>query len=159
MLADMEGTSDPLDAVRELERAEAAPYVRLPPAPSWVAPVFGAWFAGWVGMWALWGWNRIAFAGASVLLIMVLGGIVRATNGSAGAVPVLGRGTPPPEIARLYRAYVVGCLVVAAAVALVWWWAGIGAAAAATLVLVTAGLARYATRYEQAASAVRARLG
>jgi hypothetical protein len=155
----MENTPDPADAVRELERAEAAPYVRLPPSPSWVAPAFGAWFAGWVGMWALWGWNRIAFAGACVLLITVLGVIVRASGGSAGAVPVLGRGTPPPEVSRLHRAYVVGCLVVAAIVAAVWWWAGIGAAAAVTLVLVTAGLVRYATRYEQAAGAVRERLG
>lgn len=159
MVADMESTSDPVDAVRELERAEAAPYVRVPPAPPWVAPAFGAWFAGWVGMWALWDGNRIAFAGASVLLIAVLGGIVRATHGSSGAVPVLGRGTPPPEITRLYRQYVLGCVVVAALVAAVWWWAGTGAATAAALVLVTAGLARYAARYEQAARVVRDRLG
>lgn len=155
----MESTPGPLDAVRELERAEAAPYVRVPPAARWVAPAFGVWFAGWVGMWALWGWNRIAFAGASILLVTLLGVIVRALTGGAGTVPVLGRGTPPVEIARLHRSYLAGVLVIAALVGAVWWWAGVLPAAAAALVLVTAGLERYRVAYERAAALVRERLG
>lgn len=103
--------------------------------------------------------ERIAFAVACVLLVAGLGALVRATTGGAAAVPVLGRGTPPPEIARQHRGYVAGVLVVAAAVGLVWWWAGVAAAAAAALVLVTGGLTRYATAYERAAAAVRERLG
>jgi hypothetical protein len=47
------------------------------------------------------------------LLIAVLGGIVRASTGRAATLPVLGRGTPPPEIARLHRSYLAGVLVVA----------------------------------------------
>ncbi len=131
----------------------------LPPAPRWVPLAFGLWFAAWVGSWAFWDRNRIGLVVVLLVLVVGLGVIVRASTGKSGALPVLGRGTPPPEIGREYRHYVLGCLGAVAAVAAVWWWAGIAAAAACALVVVTAGLTWYAARYEAAAAAVRERLG
>ncbi|UMG92749.1 hypothetical protein [Nocardioides sp. TF02-7] len=75
-----------------------------------------------------------------------------------GALPMPGRGTPPPEIRREYRHYAVGAVAIAGVVAVVMWSAGVPAAAVTAFVLVTGGLSLYQVRYERAAATVRERL-
>jgi hypothetical protein len=158
MVANMESSLDPHERLRELERAEAAPYVGMPPSPWWVPPFFGAWSAGYVAAFALWSGNRLGFVVAMVVLSAGMGAFLGWLTRRFGALPVVGRGTPPPEIRREYRRYAAGVVVVLGVVAGAWWWAGALVASPAAFVLVTAGLSLYQVRYERAAVAVRARL-
>lgn len=158
MLAGMESSDDLRRQSQELERAEAAPYVGLPPSPWWVAPAFGAWFAAYVGAFALWGRREILFVVAMVALSAGVGAFFGWLSRRYGALPLPGRGTPPPEIRSEHRRYGVGALAVLALVAGVWAWVGVAAASAATFVLVTVAFSWYCARYEQAAARVRERL-
>ena len=58
-----------------------------------------------------------------------------------GALPMVGHGRPPAEIAVLWRGYFVGLAVVVVAVAAGWWTGGVPVAAPVAFVLVTAGIA------------------
>jgi hypothetical protein len=158
MFADMESSLDPAERVRAMHRAEAAPYVGMPPSPWWVPPFFGAWVAAYVGAFSFWTANELVFIVAMIVLSAGMGAFLGWLTRRFGALPMPGRGTPPPEIRREYRRYAVGVAVIVGLVACVWWWAGVPAAAAAALVLVTAGLSLYQARYERAAAAVRERL-
>lgn len=154
----MESSPDPTERVRELQRAEAAPYVGMPPAPWWVPPFFGAWFAAYVAAFAFWRESQLAFIVVMIVLSAGVGGLLGWLTRRYGALPMPGRGTPPSEIRREYRHYAVGAVVIVGLVACVWWWAGVGAASATAFVLVTAGLRLYQVRYERAAAVVRRRL-
>lgn len=158
MFAYMESSLEASEQVRELQRAEAAPYVGMPPSPWWMAPVFASWFAAYVGVVALWGESRLAFGVGMLVLCFILGASLRGLTRRYGALPLPGRGTPPPEIRREYRRYGAGAVVIVVLVVCVWWWAGVWAASAATFALVTAGLGLYRSRYERAATLVRERL-
>jgi hypothetical protein len=144
--------------VRDLERAEAAPYVQMPPSPWWVPPLFGAWFAGYVGTFAWWRENELGFIVAMLALCGGMGAFVGWLARRFGAFPMPGRGTPPPEIRREYRRYATGAVATAVLVAAVMWWAGVAVAAGVAFVSVTLGLSLYQARYERAAAAVRERL-
>jgi hypothetical protein len=130
----------------------------MPPSPWWVPPAFGVWFAAFVGAFAFWRENELAFAAMMIALSAGIGVFLGWLTRRYGALPMPGRGNPPAEIRREYRRYAVGAVVIAGIVACVWWWAGVVAASAAAFVLVTAGLSLYQTRYERAASVVRERL-
>ncbi|UFU01917.1 hypothetical protein LQF12_10355 [Ruania suaedae] len=154
----MESSLDPSEHRRTLEVAEAAPYVGMPPSPWWVPPAFGGWFAAYLGSFAFWRESEILFILAMVVLTGGVGAFLGWYSRRHGALPVPGRGNPPPEIRGEYRRYAVGVLVIVGAVAAVWWWAGLLVACLAAFVLVTAGLSLYQVRYERAAATVRERL-
>lgn len=150
---------DPRVALDELERAEAAPYVSYPATPWWHFPIMGLWVAAMIGVFTWWRENIALFVGGIAVLIAVEAGYLAWLMRSHGALPLPGRGTPPREIAPVWRGYFLGVVAVVVAVALVWWLAGVPVAAAAAFVLVTGGLAEYDRRYERAAARTRARLG
>jgi hypothetical protein len=158
MVVDMESTPDPAEHVRAMQRAEAAPYVRMPPSPWWVPLVFGAWAAAYVGAFVFWRQNQAAFIVAMLLLVGGVCALLGWLTRRFGALPLPGRGTPPAEIRREYRRYGVGVVVVVGLVAGAWWWAGAPAAAGSAFASVTAGLALYQASYERAAASVRERL-
>lgn len=148
------------DEARELEitlaRAEAAPYLDYPDLPWWYPAVFAGWFAAIVAVlghvgewWAIFG---------TLALILVEIWFLRWFQAQHGAMPWPGKGNPPAEIARAYRAYYVGAVLVVVAVALTWLLAGHWPAVVATFVLGTAGFWWYDVRYEAVAQQVRERL-
>lgn len=157
MLDGMESSFDPSGQVHEMRRAEAAPYVGMPRSPWWVPPFFGVWFAAYIAAFVFWG-ERLAFIVAMLVLTAGMGALLGWLIRHYGALPSIGRGTPPPEIRGEYRRFAAGAVVIAGLVTGVWWWSGVLAAAAATCVLVTAGLSLYQVRYERAAALVRERL-
>lgn len=145
---------------RELEltlaRAEAAPYLSYPKLPWWYPVAFAAWFAAVVAAlghtgesWAL---------GAVALLLLAEVVFLRWFVRAHGAMPWPGRGNPPREIARIYRAYFVAVGALLVAVLLTWWLLGLWPAVGATFVLWTLLFWVYDRRYEVAAARVRERL-
>jgi hypothetical protein len=140
------------------ERGAAAPYITYPRTPWWYAPLVGAWTAAMIGTFLWWRVNAVLFTVALVVLVAAENLFVIWLRRRHGAFPLLGKGTPPAEIAALRRRFGAGLAVVAVVVAAVWWLAGIPAAAGVAFVLVTAGLAYYERRYAAAAARIRARL-
>ncbi|GGO27673.1 hypothetical protein GCM10011576_52520 [Micromonospora parathelypteridis] len=157
MLSGMEsiGLAEELAAA---ERGAAAPYIDYPPSPWWYAPSIGAWAAAMIGTFTWWRENVGLFVVSLAALIAVEILFVVWMQRRHGALPMPGKGTPPVEIARMWREYVASLPVVALIVGLVWWLVGVPAAAGTAFVLVTAGLAFYERRYAVAAAATRARL-
>ncbi|MEV0720140.1 hypothetical protein [Asanoa sp. NPDC050611] len=140
------------------ERGAAAPYVTYPPTPWWYAVSVGAWVAALVGTFTWWRESVGLFVGSLAALIALELLFLVWMRRRHGALPMPGTGTPPPEIARVWRAYFAALPLVALAVWLVWWLVGVPAAAGTSFVLVTVGLTVYERRYAAAAAATRARL-
>ncbi|MCD4534057.1 hypothetical protein LRP67_08200 [Nocardioides sp. cx-169] len=121
-------------------------------------PLFGVWFAAYVGAFAFWSESDLAFVLAMIALSAGVGAFVGWSARRYDAFPMPGRGTPPPEIRREYRAYAIGAVGIAVLVAGVMWLAGVPAASGAAFALVTVGLWLFQARYERAAAVVRERL-
>ena len=157
MLSGMESyeAREQLEIVR---RAEAAPYIDYPRTPWWYAPSVGAWVGAMIGAFSWWRENAAIFSGLLATLVVLEVVFLAWMGRRHGALPMPGRGTPPPEIAAAWRGYALALPGVALAVALTWWLAGPPVAAGVSFVLVTAGLAVYERRYALAAAKVRARL-
>jgi hypothetical protein len=144
--------------LKAAERGAAAPYVNYPPTPWWYAPSIGAWAAAMIGTFTWWRENAGLFVGSLAALIAVEILFVVWMQRRHGALPMPGKGTPPVEIAGVWRGYLASLPVVALLVGLVWWLVGVPAAAGAAFVLVTVGLAVYERRYALAAARTQARL-
>ena len=153
----MESTP-PDEQLRVIAQGEAAPYIRYPPTPWWYSPAVGAWAGAFVGMFTWWRVNAPLFIGSLVVLIALEGVFIGWMWRRHGALPRLGYGRPPAEIAEVYRRFAVSFAVVAVAVAVSWIFGGVPAGAAVAFVTVTAGLALYERRYARAAAHVRERL-
>ena len=158
MFSNMESTPDAhaaLEALREAERAAAAPFVDYPPTPLWYPPALGAWFATLAA---------IAFyqpgPAVSLPVLVVLGaliGMFLAWLGKvSGSFPTL-TGAPRELHAPMYW-YALGATVIAAIVVPLGLFAPPIAAVIATFVLVTIGIATYERAYFRAAQAVKERL-
>lgn len=156
MLSTME-SEEARELQRTLERAEAAPYLDYPQLPWWYPAAFGAWFAAMAAL--LLGYLSDPFGLlALVALIGVEIWFFRWFERKHGAMPWPGKGNPPAEIARIHRAYYIGCFAVLFAVALTWWLLGHWPAVAATFILATGGFWLYDVRFEAVAERVRERL-
>ncbi|WP_144120798.1 hypothetical protein [Catellatospora sichuanensis] len=149
---------DLAEQLKAAERGAAAPYVDYPPTPWWYAPSVGAWVAAMIGTFTWWRENAGLFVGSLAALIAVETLFIVWMRRRHGALPMPGKGTPPAEIAGVWRGYAAALPVIALLVALAWWFAGVPAAAGAAFVLVTVGLAVYERRYADAAAQTRARL-
>jgi hypothetical protein len=147
-----------LEQLRAVERSEAAPYIHYPPTPWWYSPAVGAWAAAFVGTFVWWRVNAVAFLAALIVLIALDLVFLRWMRRRHGALPMPGHGTPPPEIATIWRAYLLGLVVVVAAVALAWWLGGVLVGSITAFLTVTSGLAIYERRYAAAAARARERL-
>ena len=149
---------DPAQQLRELERAEALPYVVYPETPRWYPPAMGLIYAGFVACFAFYGERPGLFTASIAAAVVVLSAVMGFVKARYGAFPSLGR-SAPSEIRGAYRRYLAGLGLVAVVVGLVWWSAGPLVAAAVTFGLVTAGLAVYEVHYARMAASARARLG
>ncbi|WP_242496563.1 hypothetical protein [Xylanimonas protaetiae] len=147
---------DPAQQLRELERAEALPYVVYPKTPGWYMPAMGLVLAGFVGAFSLAGKPVFPLVIALVVVFEAL--VLGLVKSRYGAFPSPGP-SAPPEIRSAYKRCIVGLAIVAVVVALVWWGAGPLVAAAVTFGLVTAGLAIYESHYAGMAALARERLG
>ncbi|MEV6281978.1 hypothetical protein [Kribbella sp. NPDC051770] len=150
--------SDAREQLRNLERAEAAPYVEYPVTPWWYAPAIGLWVAAMIATFTWWRENAALFAGSLAALIVLELVFVTWMQRRHGALPMPGRGKPPAEIGALWGKYFAGLAAVVVAVGLVWWLVGVPAAAVVAFVLVTSGLVVYERRYAVAAARVKERL-
>jgi hypothetical protein len=146
------------EQLRAIAQGEAAPYIRYPPTPWWYSPAVGAWAAAFVGAFSWWRVNGPLFIGALVVLIALEGAFIGWMWRRHGALPRLGYGRPPAEIAEVYRRFAVGFVAAAVAIAVSWTFGGVPAGATVTFVTVTAGLTLYERRYAQAAARARERL-
>ena len=140
------------------ERGAAAPYIDYPPTPWWYFPSIGLWVAAMIGTFTWWRENAALFVGSMVILVVLEIAFVTWMRRRHGALPVPGKGTPPPEIAAVWRVYALALPVIVLVVALGWWLGGVPVASGLAFVLVTAGLVGYERRYARAAAAVRSRL-
>lgn len=152
----MESYPEARDALDEMERGEASPYVDYPPTPSWYAPSVGL-FAGALVL------------GIAVLMYstwlgcMVIGGLV-VLEGTFfnwysrlhGALPSLRN--PPKEFRPLLGRFAVGYVgLIAVAVAL-WFLSNAWITAVAVAVMATVAVAIYEKAYAATAARTRARL-
>lgn len=137
----------------EIERAEAAPYVRMLPSPWWYPPLAGVWAAGLAAV-LLWDLPRPTLLALVVLELALVAWMVR----RQGVWPRLS-GPKPREIDRAYRRFLLGLGVLLAAVALTAWLGGPTPTVVVVLVGVTVALGAYERHYEHAAARVRERLG
>lgn len=155
-------------ALRDLERAEAAPYVDYPATPTWYPLAAGVWFSVFVYAFAIgvghWltseptsAAQAIGFSATMMILVAIEVAFFNWYFTSYGAVPSL-RGNAPPEIRDAFRRYFVGLGIVVPVIIVAAVLAGPLGGAMVALVLVTGGAWLYERRYEVAAEAVKARL-
>ncbi|MBC9734504.1 hypothetical protein [Nocardioides marmotae] len=152
----MESIPDP-ELFRELERAEAAPYVDYPPTPWWYFPAAGAWFAGTTGIQGLTDDHLPLAIALLVVLLVALGVFCGWYTRYRGVMPSMFSRTPR-EMRRTFLVYFVG---VALVFGIVWWTAsaaGWPAASGVMFVLATGGLILHERSYGAAAARIRDRL-
>ncbi|SCF25313.1 hypothetical protein [Micromonospora mirobrigensis] len=149
---------DPREQLKVAERGAAAPYLDFPPTPWWYAPSIGAWIAAMIGTFIWWRENAVLFTGSLVILVTAEILFIHRMQRRHGALPRPGKGTPPDEIAGVWRRYLASLPVLVLVVGVVWWLVGVPAAAVTAFVLVTVGLTAYERRYAVAAAEARARL-
>jgi len=140
-------------ALREAERAEAAPWTDYPPTPRWYPPATGLWGAGLTAAFgALDGATRslglLALVAAEVVFIRWY------TRYRGGMWPT---GRPPREF-RPAIAWLLAALAVIAGAALALATVSLWAAVALVAVAVTLLVARYEQAYADAARRARERL-
>ncbi|WP_262849970.1 hypothetical protein [Mumia quercus] len=147
--------------LRELERAEAAPYVDNPPTPRWFVPTAALWAAALAALVRLSRSDALPAQIAAVVGILALASLIGVYVGwyqrYHGAMPSM-RGRKPVEVRRVMRGYLAGAALVlavnAAVVAVAPWWA----CAAVAFVTAGTGLWWYEHAYARAAAATRDRL-
>jgi hypothetical protein len=153
------GDVDPAARLRELERAEALPYVVYPATPWWFMPAMGLYLGGLVASYELFGrFHNLLPLAVLVVLTVFVGAVISVVKSRYGAFPELSRNAPL-EIRGAYRRAFTGLAVIAVVVAAVWLWVGPAVAGLVTFVLITAGDVLYEAYYATAASRARARLG
>jgi len=114
--------------------------------------------AALVGVFRWWREDAVLFSATVAVLVIGEVAFLSWMSRRHGALPRLGLGTPPAEIASVYRRFFVGLVPVAVLMASAWWLGGVPAGSLTAFVLVTAGLWVYERAYATAARATRARL-
>lgn len=145
------------EALAELERGEASPYVDYPRTPGWYPPTVGVWAGALVLAIAL--LQRSTWLGALAIggLVVLEGAFLGWYQRLHGALPSLRN--PPVEFRPLFQRYAFGfCTILGVAVAL-WFITTFWVTAIATTVLATGGIAAYERAYAATAVRAKARLG
>jgi hypothetical protein len=141
-------------ALREADRAEAAPWTDYPPTPRWYPPATGAWAAGLtVALAGLEGGDR----GAAVLVLLAVECCFLAwyLRYRGGAMPT---GWAPREFRRAIALFLGAIALIAVAVSGLALLAGAWAGAVLALVAVTGVVTWYERAYADAARRARERL-
>jgi hypothetical protein len=155
MLSVMESNADVARALRQADRAAAAPYIDYPPTPGWYPGATGLWAAAFCLAMAIPDDSPLR-AVVMVALVAVEIGFLAWYRRYRGTWP---RGRAPQEIRRVMRSFVVGAVVVIGVVGLVLWVAPAWVAAIVAVVVVTPAVTWYERAYAAAADRARARLG
>ncbi|MDQ2852834.1 MAG: hypothetical protein ABI384_02685 [Allobranchiibius sp.] len=145
------------EALAEMERGEASPYVDYPRTPGWYPLTVGVWAGALVLAIAL--LQRSTWLGALAIvgLVVLEGAFLGWYQRLHGALPSLRN--PPAEFRPLFQRYAFGfCTILGVAVAL-WFITNPWVTAIAITVLATGGIAAYERAYAAAAIRTRARLG
>ncbi|MEZ0577877.1 hypothetical protein [Nocardioides sp. MH1] len=150
----MESNADAADALRQAERAAAAPYIDYPPTPAWYPPATGLWAAAFCLATAIPSDDPTRAAALGLLVVLELG-FVAWYRRYRGTWP---RGRAPQEVRSVMRAFVVGAVAVVALVGALLWRTTPWLSAVVALVVVTAAIALYERAYSSAAARARARL-
>jgi len=157
----MESDAEIRAQLRDLERAEAAPYTDFPPTPRWYVPAAALWAATFAALVRVSRSDSRPAEIAAVVGMLGLAALIGVFVGwyqrYHGAMPSLLR-RKPPEIRRVMAFYVVGAVLVLAVnaltVAVAPWWA----CAAVGFVTAGTGLWWYEHAYARAAAAAKERL-
>lgn len=141
-------------ALREADRAEAAPWTDYPPTPRWYPPATGAWAAGLT--FALGGLDGGA-RGAAVLVLLAVECCFLAwyLRYRGGAMPT---GWAPREFRRAITTFLGTLALIVLAVSGLTLLAGAWAGAALALVAVTVLVTWYERAFADAARRTRERL-
>ena len=151
----METNKTPEEQLRQVERAQTAPWVDYPPTPNWYYPAVGLWLGAMcVAAVKVFSDNRWIAVVAVLLVLEVT--LINWMKRGRPAMPNLR--TVPGEFERLVKWFVlIAILIVAATLALVIAGlevAGFSLGAAATAI----GLYVYEKKFEAAADQARLRL-
>ncbi|HEY0952025.1 hypothetical protein [Nocardioides sp.] len=140
-------------ALREAERAEAAPWTDYPPTPRWYPPATGLWAAGLTAV--LGGLDGLLHSlGVLSLVILELAFLRWYTRYRGGMWPT---GRPPREFRSAIAWFLVALALIAGA-ALALATVSLVAAVGLVAVSVTLVVARYEQAYADAARRARERL-
>lgn len=151
----MESDQDIVRALRQADRAAAAPYIDYPPTPRWYPPATGLWAGCFCLSLAIPGDSPLR--GVALLVLVVVEMVFLAWyRRYRGTWP---RGRAPEEIRRVMLGFVAGVVPVVGVVGLVVWLAGPWVAALVAVVIVTPAVAWYERAYAAAAARARLRLG
>lgn len=155
MLSFVESNQEITQALREADRAAAAPYIDYPPTPRWYPVATGVWVAALCLALAIRD-HHVLRALALVSLIAVEVTFLAWYRRYRGTWP---RGRAPREIRQVMAAFVVGAASVVLVVGLVLWLTNAWLAATAAFALATPAVTWYERAYAAAAARARARLG
>lgn len=151
----MESNREVTEAIRQADRAAAAPYVDYPATPGWYPPATGVWAAAFCAAMAIPSDNPLR-ALALVALVAVELAFIAWYRHYRGSWP---RGRAPEEVRRVMTGFVVGAVLVIGLVGLTMWLTTPWIAAAVAFVVVTPAVYWYERAYASAAARTRARLG
>lgn len=153
----MESNSDraaAAEALKQAERAAAAPYVDYPPTPRWYPAAVALWTAAFGWVITLPTDTAYKPIGMIVLVAAELGFIFWYRR-YRGVWPI---GRAPQEVGKVMKGFIVGAVVVIGAIALTFWlgprWLGVLVGA----VLVFGSLTWYEHLYAKAAERDKERL-
>lgn len=151
----MESNRAAAAALRQAERAAAAPYIDYPPTPRWYPPATGLWAAAFCLATAIPAESALRTVALALLVAVEL--IFMAWyRRKRGVWP---RGRAPEEVQKVLLAFVVGAAVVIGIIAMILWLAAPWVAAIVAFLVVTPALVLYERVYAAAAARARARLG
>ncbi|WP_340538890.1 hypothetical protein [Nocardioides sp. GXZ039] len=146
------------DQLSTVERAEAAPYLDTPKTPWWYLVGAPVWAGAYVANFAWFETHQLLFCLVTIGLLALAGLSVKVVGRRHGAMPRIGHGNPPPEIARSYRHYLIGLAVVVIVAITLCLLIPIPIAALVTAVLALVGILAYERVHATAVAQVRARL-
>lgn len=155
MLSDVESNREAAEALRQAERAAAAPYIDHPPTPIWYPPAIGLWAALFCLAMAIPPDSSLRAPALGVLVLADLG-LVAWYRRHRGVWP---RGRAPEEIRKVLTAFIAGAVVVIGLLGVTLWLLTPWVAAVVALVVVPPVVSWYERAYAAAARRARVRLG
>lgn len=156
MVSAMESYSEAREALAELERGEASPYVDYPPTPAWYPPSVGV-FAGALVV------GIAVLINSTWLGCVVIGGLVVLEAAFLswysrfhGAMPSMRN--PPMEFRSLIRRFAVGYAALIGVTVALWFLTNAWVTAAAVAGMATVAVTIYEKAYAATAARTSARL-